>query len=267
MATNPPSIKATAGLFSEVEGYRFITLEEVDSTNEEARRHALSGDIDPPLWIRALRQTAGRGRRGRQWNTGSGNIAASLVLSPGVNAEAAARLSFVAALAVYDMLSDFLPTAPLGLKWPNDVLVGNKKISGILLEAGSEASANELAWLVIGIGVNVTSHPEGTPYPATHLHEHLTGESLPDAEACFTKLAAWFDQWLSLWRAQGFGPIREAWLVRALGIGGEITIRLPHEEFTAFFETFDEAGNLVLKTAQGEKRIIGAGEVYFPVSL
>jgi BirA family biotin operon repressor/biotin-[acetyl-CoA-carboxylase] ligase len=244
--------------------YRLLVLEEVDSTNEEARRYALRGDTHPPLWIRALRQTAGRGRRGRSWHSGSGNLAASLLMVPHAPANAAARLSLVAALAVYDMVASFCPSTPAGLKWPNDVLLDGRKIGGILLEAGGENAKRELAWLVIGIGVNISSHPEETLMPATHLHLHVDANAtLPAAEQCFARLAAAFAQWFKLWQEKGFQPIRAAWLERATGLGAPLTIRLPNTEFMGIFETLDDEGNLLARMASGEIRVIEAGEVYF----
>ena len=133
-----------------------IRYEELDSTNSEARRRAEAGE-QGPLWISADRQTAGRGRRGRAWTSGEGNLAATLLLRPGTPAPVTGQLSFVAALATAEMAAQFAPQAAITVKWPNDVLGAGKKLAGILLEGGAD-------WLAIGVGVNLTSFPEGTKF-------------------------------------------------------------------------------------------------------
>jgi BirA family biotin operon repressor/biotin-[acetyl-CoA-carboxylase] ligase len=116
-------------------GIGLVRLDAVDSTNAEARRRAEAGEAGP-LWITAARQSAGKGRRGRDWETGEDNLAATLLLRPDGAPTATAQLSFAAALAVTDMAVEFAPHAVITLKWPNDVLAEGKKLAGILLEAG-----------------------------------------------------------------------------------------------------------------------------------
>src|SRR3984957_6921346 len=105
-------------------------LEEIDSTNAEARRRAEAG-ARGPLWITAKRQTAGRGRRGRAWETGAGNLAATLLIHTDKPPAEAAQVSFVAALAVADLAAAFVPASLVSLKWPNDPMIAGKKTAGI----------------------------------------------------------------------------------------------------------------------------------------
>ena len=151
-------------------GYRLIEYDELDSTNEEARRRAAAGDVGP-LWIIARSQTAGRGRRGREWVSPRGNLMATLLMKPGCAPAEAARLSFVAALAVHDALCAWLPSERVQLKWPNDTLVNGKKISGILLETATAGDRRELPWLAIGIGINLVAAPSTASYPTTFVNE------------------------------------------------------------------------------------------------
>ncbi|HEX2758907.1 MAG TPA: biotin--[acetyl-CoA-carboxylase] ligase, partial [Rhizomicrobium sp.] len=119
---------------------------ETDSTNAEALRRAAAGEAGP-LWIRADRQSAGRGRRGRAWEGGEGNLFATLLVSPARPRAEWAQLSFAAAIASADMAADFAPNASIAVKWPNDVLAVGRKLAGILLETAGQG-------LAIGIGVN-----------------------------------------------------------------------------------------------------------------
>ncbi|GAA0572398.1 biotin--[acetyl-CoA-carboxylase] ligase [Rhizomicrobium electricum] len=238
-------------------GYRLLELEEVDSTNEEARRRAASGEPGP-LWITAARQTKGKGRRGRVWTAPVGNLSATLLLRPSRRVVECAQLSFVAALAAADMLALHVPD--VALKWPNDVLVGGRKIAGILLE--SEAAADgTVAWLAIGIGVNLKAFPDDTELPATAVA--ALGRPAPSPQDALLDLADRFAKWYEAWRAAGFAPVREAWLARAHGLGARIRVRLAREETTGVFRDIDDAGALVLALPGGVTRTIAAGEVFF----
>jgi len=239
-------------------GFGLLELAEVDSTNEEARRRAQGGEKGP-LWIAAARQTAGRGRRGRSWVLQPGNLAATLMIRPERPAAACAQLSFAAALAVADMLAGTLRNAELRLKWPNDVLAGEKKIAGILLE--SESGADGLAWLAIGIGVNLAAFPEDTDLPATSVK--ALGAVPPTPAEALGDLAASFAKWYEAWREAGFAPLREAWLARASGLGRRIRVRLAQEEIVGTFRDLDETGGLVLGLPGGVTRTVSAGEVFF----
>ena len=221
------------------------------------RRLALAGERGP-LWISAARQTAGRGRRGRAWESPAGNLSASLLIAPGRPASECAQLSFVAALAASDMALSF--GADARVKWPNDVLVSGAKIAGILLESASQGGADP-AWLVIGIGVNLKHHPADTEFPATSLA--AAGVAPPEPREALLRLAASFAKWYELWRAEGFAPVRDAWLARAAGLGTRIRARLQNGETMGVFEGIDANGALLLRETQDRVRAIAAGEVFF----
>lgn len=241
------------------EGYARLEFETIDSTNEEARRLASAG-APTPVWIRADRQTAGRGRRGRAWETPSGNLAATLLLRPDRPAAECAQLSFVTALAVSDTVAGLAPNAETRVKWPNDVLVDGRKIAGILLESASGPGAAPL-WLAIGIGINLAHFPHGTEFPAASIAA-VTGKS-PSPHDTLGNLASHFAKWYEVWRAEGFLPIRDAWLARAAKLGERIRARLTNEEASGVFEGIDETGALILRESAGKVRTIAAGDVYF----
>ena len=127
-----------------------------------------------PLWIVARRQSAGRGRRGREWSSETGNLAATLLTVVRRPPAEAAQLTFVAALAVADLLDAYAPPALVSIKWPNDVMLDDRKASGILLESGAHDSGG--LWLAVGIGVNLAHAPTNTERPATALADHLGGD-------------------------------------------------------------------------------------------
>lgn len=234
-------------------------FDEIDSTNEEARRLAGTGERGP-LWIVADRQTAGRGRRGRSWQSPLGNLAATLLIAPDKPASDSAQLSFVAAIAACDAVTGFAPDAELRVKWPNDVLADGRKIAGILLESAS-GEAGRLAWLAIGIGINLAHFPPDTEFPATSLA--ALGAQVATPGDAVTQLAAHFAKWYDVWTKNGFAPIHDAWLARAAGLGGRIRARLTNEEATGVFEGIDETGALILRERSGKRRTISAGEVFF----
>jgi BirA family biotin operon repressor/biotin-[acetyl-CoA-carboxylase] ligase len=242
-------------------GFRLAVHDAVGSTNAEALTQSRRGEKGP-LWVVAREQTAGRGRRGREWISAPGNLYATLLLFDPAAAEAAPQLAFVAGLAVHDAIvscaRDLIEG--LALKWPNDVLYANRKLAGILIE--SELMAGKLA-VAIGVGVNCVRHPAQTSYPATDLGEagkKVSPESL--LYALSHSMMRRFDQWN---RGAGFGQIRADWLGCVTGLGREITVRLNGRDLSGHFEGLDDGGRLILRLADGKLQTITAGEV-FPVA-
>jgi BirA family biotin operon repressor/biotin-[acetyl-CoA-carboxylase] ligase len=240
-------------------GYAVAIFDEIDSTNEEARRRAAVGERGP-LWILAKRQTAGRGRRGREWESPEGNLMATLLISPGVSAPEAARLSFVTALAVHDLVSAYAKHAAVRVKWPNDVLVDGKKVAGILLESSGQEGVDQVPWLAVGVGVNLVYAPAVATYPTTFVGAHGPA---PSAAEALAELAEAWETRFRVWRVSGFAAIREAWLQVAAGVGQPVEVRLPNETLTGRFETLMPDGALSLLLPTGARRAITAGEVFF----
>lgn len=246
--------------------YRLVELDAVDSTNAEAKRLAEQGAPDGTI-VWAKRQTAGRGRRGREWVSNEGNLYFSILLRLPYPMETMSQLSFVAANAVADAVQVAAPRgAFVNVKWPNDVLVEGKKISGILMEGEPDLESGAFKWLVLGIGVNVMSHPalEDGAYPATSLLAQGADEQGLDVAALLDTLAKRFLAGLATWRNLGFGPIRRHWLARAKGLGGPVTVRLPNETLEGVFGALDENGALVLHLDGEPNRVITAGDVFIP---
>lgn len=240
------------------ETLRLIGYDRLGSTNDEAKRLAEAG---APAWtaVFARTQSAGRGRRGRDWQSPPGNLYSSIVLRPAGAVAASAQLGFAAALAVGEALASRLPSAcDLRYKWPNDVLADDGKIAGILLESAATPEGS-VAWLVAGIGINVASHPLDTPYSATSLAA-LGADAVPP-EMLLRDVVERLRLWADRWEREGFEPVRRAWLERALGLGDMLGVRLPQESLTGRFVDLDRDGTLLLETETGPRRI-AAGEIF-----
>ena len=237
-------------------------FDELDSTNAEARRLAEAGEVGP-VWIAARRQTAGRGRRGRVWEQGAGNLAATLLIHSDKPPGEAAQLSFVAALAVGDLARACVPASLVTFKWPNDVLVAGAKLSGVLIESG-RASSDGL-WLAIGVGVNLASAPTGPGIHATSLADHLQSQASasPAPEAALGLLAEAFERRIAAWIDGGFEPVRAEWLASAWGLGERCTVRVGETALAGFAEGLDIDGALLLRLDDGSVRRITAGDVFF----
>lgn len=259
---------------AEAAGYRLEAFATVGSTNAVALERARSGDPGR-IWLVSKRQEAGRGRRGRQWATAEGNLAATLLLLPGCDLRQAATLGFVAGLALADALAAAAPDIRLkvgvdsgdiaagrgrfALKWPNDVLAEGAKLSGILLESAM-LDGDRFA-LAIGIGVNVAGHPEDVPYPATSL---AALGSACDAERLFLALS---DAWVGyerLWAGgRGTAAIRSRWLEHAAGLGAPAAVRIDGRVVRGVFETIDEECRFVIRADDGTRVTVAAGDVHF----
>lgn len=237
--------------------FRLIRLDSVGSTNDEARRLALSGAAADLLVVSAITQTQGRGRRARPWLSPPGNLHCSTLIRLDGDLGTAAQLGFAAAVALVDAFRTLVPGVSFTCKWPNDVLADGRKCCGMLLEpVGRE-------WLIVGVGVDVVAAPPPGElvYPAAALADFgYVGGDL-DVLAAF---ADGFGPLVNEWRRDGFAPLREAWLHRARGVGEPVVVRLEGETLTGLFAGLDAEGALLLDQPSHGLRRIMAGDVYFP---
>jgi BirA family biotin operon repressor/biotin-[acetyl-CoA-carboxylase] ligase len=234
-------------------------LEEAGSTNSLARERAVAGERGP-VWLAAKRQSSGRGRRGRAWTGLEGNLFATGLYTLQCEPARAAELSFAAALAVAAVCDRALGDPQRArVKWPNDVLVDGRKVSGILLESGQAPGGG--LWLAVGIGINLVAHPEDAERPATSLA--AAGGAL-ERDAALDVLVEAFETLRQRWLKDGFGPVRDGWLARAHGLGERCEARLEGETVTGVFADLAPDGSLRMDLDNGGRRYISAGDVFFP---
>lgn len=259
----------TAGI---PEQYRVVTLDTTDSTNTVAKQFAADG-CDHLTLVLAREQSGGRGRYDRKWASPRGNMYWSVVLRPTQSWPLLETLSFVTAVAVGRTIGRFIrDEARIRFKWPNDVLLDERKVSGILIESTGITRRNKNSveraeieencrWLVVGVGINVMHFPNNALYPATSLKQALGLDvSVEDVTAAFSED---FLTSLSTWIENGFSPLREAFLDRVKGLGEQIRVRLADREFAGTMLDLDSDGRLILDQG-GSRQVVSAGDVFFP---
>jgi BirA family biotin operon repressor/biotin-[acetyl-CoA-carboxylase] ligase len=222
----------------------------IGSTNDEAMRLARDGARHGTV-VHADAQTAGRGRLSRRWASPPGNLYLSVVLRTDVPVARTGEIGFVAALAVADAVEALLPRqVKATLKWPNDVLVRDGKIAGVLPEQVDDA-------LILGIGVNVLEPPRDVSYQVSTI---VGCGGLATVDGTRDRLLGALSNWLGTWQQEGFAPVRTAWLARAHPVGSTLGVRLAERFVTGTFAGIDHDGALLLNAPEGRVRII-AGDV------
>lgn len=242
-------------------GYRLIELGDTGSTNTEALAAFDEGDPGH-LWITAARQLAGRGRRDRSWVSEPGNLYASLLLVDPAPAAQLGTLPLLVALALHTAIEKTTGGSggALRIKWPNDLLLGGRKLSGILLESRKD-KAGRLG-VVIGCGVNCAHFPTGNAaYAATSLV--ACGYAVTPAQL-FGDFAAMLDRMLSHWLNEGsFLPFRRQWLDAAAGLGAPIRVDMGSQILEGVFDDLDAGGYLIVRRPDGSRQRIVAGDLFF----
>ena len=210
-----------------------------------------------PLWIRSDAQETGRGRSGRPWSSPPGNLSATYLFTPTSPRAVYHQLSFVTGVAAFDAITPNVPeTAGLQLKWPNDVLIADAKIGGILIES---SVYERDAVVMIGIGINIRTTPAIEDRAITRLTDH---GNPPGPSELLLQLNACLTRWLEVWNnGAGFTAIREAWLARAHPIGHPLTVNTTKQHLEGTFAGLAENGALLLATPSGETRCIEHGDV------
>jgi BirA family transcriptional regulator, biotin operon repressor / biotin---[acetyl-CoA-carboxylase] ligase len=228
------------------------TVPETGSTNDDLAAGARDGAPEGS-WLRAERQTGGRGRQGREWHSPTGNLYASTLVRLRPGDPPAPTLALVAAVALHEVASAFAGGARIEIKWPNDLMVAGAKLSGILLERLEDS-------VIVGFGVNLADHPDQTVRPATSLAA-LGGA--PDPALFLEVLAESFARWLALWREEGLAPIRARWLACAHPPGTALSTHTASGAWVeGVFDGLDEGGALRLRLADGSAQVIHAGDVF-----
>ncbi|NTZ41604.1 biotin--[acetyl-CoA-carboxylase] ligase [Altererythrobacter sp. SALINAS58] len=229
-------------------------VSETGSTNADLLQRLGRGEgIAEGHWLIADRQTGGRGRQGRKWSDGAGNFMGSAIVHVGFNSPSAASVALVAGLAVRSAVEPYISQGKdLILKWPNDVLVGGAKMSGILLERTGYS-------VVVGVGVNLVSAPS---LPDRQTCSVADVGRPPDRDSFAIALATGFREELGRWRQYGLEVLLRRWVAAAHPTGTRLTV---HEagghEVSGEFAGLDPAGSLLLRLADGTMRAIHAGDI------
>ncbi len=235
---------------------------ELTSTNSLAATLTKSYQIDHNHIILADSQTSGKGRMDRHWNSPIGNLYFSLILKPKKPISVACQLSFLAAVAMGLSISQFSKTksdeGKINYKWPNDILIAGKKVAGILLESDVCKNSPE-NFIVLGIGININSHPSKAFFPSCNLSEQ--GFVVKDKIDLLRKFLDEFGDLYQKWLDFGFVPIRNLWLEKAFNLDKEIVVNLPTQTLKGVFKDLDNNGNLLLSFDDQEISIT-SGEVF-----
>ena len=239
-----------------------ITLEEIDSTNVEAARHASRGEKGP-LWITARRQSRGKGRSGRSFQSpAGGNLYASLLANLVAPAASLPQISLLAGVAAYDAIrsaSGATPLPGLRLKWPNDILISGAKLCGILTESTITAVSDGSMSVIIGWGINLAVQPANLDRPVTSLAAHGAHVTPEAMLGCLDEQVL---HWLSIWDGGGgFGSVRAAWIERAGAVGERLIFNSGHGPVEGTFIGLDDDGALLMADALGQTRRVTFGDV------
>lgn len=236
---------------------RIVAFDSIDSTNAEAHRRAAAGERGP-LWIIAARQEAGRGRSGRAWSSPVGNFSATLLMTPeGASPAKYHQLAFVSGLAAWEALTACGANKQvLQLKWPNDLMIDDAKLGGILVESTRFAGDDVI---MIGIGINLAVAPEVQDRKVTHLAGH---GALIAPETLLAELAPAMTRWLAVWDGgRGFETVRSTWGPRAHPQGQPLSVKGHGREYRGTFEGLGPDGRLEMTTEDGERVSLDHGDV------
>lgn len=239
-------------------GFTLFHYTEIDSTNEAAKRLVEGGEGLPAiLWAEA--QTAGRGRRGRSWESPTGNLFCTILEPLRGDLVEAGRRSYIYGLAISSAINSCLPVPNAKLKWPNDVLINGCKVAGVLLET-AVCSVTAERYLITGFGVNIAMKPQGVQYHTTTLAAHESQASVEKLLATVLDKLCTLDQ---LYRFEGFAAIRALWRAQAAGIGENVTVNLPNGiSMQGKFTDLDDTGALQLDCGT-QRYSITAGDIFF----
>lgn len=232
-------------------------FESLESSNKTAFAMAEAKQIFDREVILAEMQTGGKGRESRVWSSPQGNLYFSLVLQPKILAVKIPQISFVAIVALRQVVQELLPNHKIENKWPNDLLIEQKKVAGLLLE--SKISGENVEFVIVGIGLNLVSNPDQTIFPASNL-KNFGAEVLP--EIVLKKFLNEFEKLYENYLNFGFAAVRRAWISAAFRLNEKISVKNGEEEILGIFSNLDEEGNLILITENGDKKTILAADIF-----
>ncbi len=240
-------------------GKRIVYFDETDSTNNQAKVFGEKGDVHGTLFV-ADKQTAGKGRRGRGWDSPPGeSIYMTLLLRPEISPERAPMLTLVMGLSVAEAIRE-AAGIEAKIKWPNDIVVDKKKVCGILTEMTTEMMY--VNYVVIGVGINVNQQgfPDEIAKMATSLYKK-TGKVYRRSELIAAVLERFEKNYDTFLRTGDLSGIQEAYDAALVNCGQEVKVLEPGHEYEAVAEGINENGELMVRLPDGRKKQVFAGEV------
>jgi len=236
-------------LDTKIIGKKILFFEEVDSTNNKAKQIALE-ENEGTVVISEM-QTSGRGRRGRGWYSPKGGIYVSFILKPNVSPEKASQLTLVSSLALVETLNAMNNNLNAKIKWPNDVLISGKKISGILTELSSDME--KINYIVVGIGINLNTEKEILPENGTSLKKEMKEEV--SIKLFLKSFLGHYDLIYQEYLNGDIDQIIERWKNNSDTLGKKVKIIGINETYEGLAKDIDENGALILKTKEKEIKI------------
>lgn len=249
-----------AGLSTRIIGSELVCFHETDSTNTVAFRLAEDGGAEGTVVI-AESQKKGKGRLGRHWISPPGvNLYCSIILRPPILPLNASQLTFLSAVAVARAIAKTTTLAPC-IKWPNDVLVNGRKVAGLLNEMSAETE--KVNFVILGIGVNINMAREDFPADLRHPASSLLLESgKPVSRTAFIRsLLENLEELYELYLAEGYPPVREAWLSSCNMLGRRVRVTFHERETEGVATGIDEEGALLVQRDDGKVERVLAGDV------
>lgn len=261
--TKSPDVLSEAEVLSALHtkwaGNEVVCYEETDSTNNRAKEAGEKGAASGMIFLTES-QTAGKGRRGRSWVSPPGeNIYMSLLLRPDIDPSKAPMLTLVMGLSVAEAIRQ-VTEADARIKWPNDIVVGKKKVCGILTEMATEIQC--INYVVIGVGMNIhqKEFPEELNEVATSLYLE-TEKNYQRSEILAAVLERFEENYDTFLKSQDLSGLREAYNAILVNCNQTVRVLEPGNEYEAVAEGIDSAGELIVTLPDGEKKSVFAGEV------
>ncbi|MFQ5442057.1 MAG: biotin--[acetyl-CoA-carboxylase] ligase [Thermodesulfobacteriota bacterium] len=254
------AVSLTAGLASETIGKKIFFYDSLDSTNTRAFELGRSGEPEGAVVI-AETQTSGKGRLGRIWESPAGvNLYASIIIRPNLAPYEAQGITLLAAVTASEAIAAFVPSSPV-VKWPNDVLIGSRKVAGILTEMDTEPE--RINFIVVGIGVNVNMTknllPDSLKAVATSLRDSAGGE-VSRTEFALSLFYS-FEKWYKIYLTEGLPPVLGAWKGLFASEGKPVRVTGLNDTIEGICMGVDSTGALLVRRASGGVEKVLAGDV------
>ncbi len=237
----------------------FLELDEIDSTNDEAKRMLKKSVLEHGSVIWAKKQTKGRGRLEREWVSPTGNLYFSIIVHPDMTRASLPQYAPFMVCVLSSVIAWHLDDPEdVTYKWPNDILIRGKKVAGILIETNQDSGEQVL---IIGIGVNINSFPLKTYFPATS----MLAEGVEGANdfGVISRFLSEFDVWWQFWHEKGFHALIKEIEPHLYGVGKMIRIQITANHWVdGIFHGIDKFGCLLLEDITGEIKTYHAGDVF-----